>query len=74
MSQSATRAARLVYIRDLLYERPRSVQELAALCGVTRMTIYRDLIDIQLEPLSVPLQVEGGCWRVLDWDALEKQN
>ena len=72
MSQSATRAARLVYIRDLLYQQPRSVTELARLCEVSRDTIYRDLIDIQLEPLSVPLLVEGGRWRVLDWDTLSK--
>ncbi len=69
MSQSATRAVRLVYIRDLLYERPRSVEELARLCEVSVDTIYRDLIDIQLEPLSVPLQVVDGRWRVIDWNA-----
>lgn len=60
MNQSATRAARLVYIRDLLYEQPHSVEDLARLCEVSIDTIYRDLIDIQLEPLSVPLIVEGG--------------
>jgi len=70
MSQSATRAARLVYIRDLLYERPHSVDDLARLCEVSIDTIYRDLIDIQLEPLSVPLLVEDGRWRVLDWNEL----
>lgn len=68
MSQSATRAVRLVYIRDLLYEQPRSVEELAQLCEVSIDTIYRDLIDIQLEPLCVPLQVENGRWRVMDWN------
>jgi len=70
MNQSATRAARLVYIRDLLYQQPRSVMELARLCEVSRDTIYRDLIDIQLEPLSVPLIVEDGRWRVLDRNEL----
>ena len=70
MSQSATRAARLVYIRDLLYQKPRSVTELARLCEVSRDTIYRDLIDIQLEPLSVPLLVEDRRWRVLDRNEL----
>jgi len=70
MSQSATRAARLVYIRDLLHEQPHSVEDLARLCEVSIDTIYRDLIDIQLEPLSVPLIVEDGRWRVIDWDEL----
>lgn len=71
MSQSATRAARLVYIRDLLHEQPHSVEDLARLCEVSIDTIYRDLIDIQLEPLSVPLIVEDGRWRVIDWSTLD---
>lgn len=62
----AARAVRLVYVRDLLTERPRTVRELAALCGVSSGAIYRDLIDLQLEPLCVPLTVEGGRWRILD--------
>lgn len=66
MSQSATRAARLVYIRDLLHEQPHSVEDLARLCEVSIDTIYRDLIDIQLEPLCVPLQVENDRWFVAD--------
>lgn len=59
MSQAATRAVRLVYIRDLLYERPHSAEDLARLCEVSLDTIYRDLIDIQLEPLCVRLLVES---------------
>jgi hypothetical protein len=33
---------------------------------VSSGAIYRDLIDLQLEPLCVPLTVEGGRWRILD--------
>ncbi len=68
---TAARAARLLYIRDLLHERPRTVGELALLCDVSLYTIYRDLIVLQLEPLCVPLMVvDGNKWTVLDLDAL----
>ncbi|NLD44167.1 MAG: hypothetical protein GX657_11810 [Chloroflexi bacterium] len=63
----ASRAARLVYIRDLLYEAPRSTRDLAALCGVSVGTICRDLIALQLDPLRVPLVVmDGHKWAILD--------
>ena len=67
MKSSAVRAVRLMYIRDLLGERPRSVQELADMCGVTRKTIYADLLDLQMEPLSLPLVFDCGRWKIMDW-------
>ena len=67
MTRAATRAVRLVYIRDLLREKPRSVQELAEICGVTRKTIYVDLLDLQMDPLCLPLVVDCGRWRIMDW-------
>lgn len=51
------RAVRLVWIRDLLYSKPRTVAELAAICGVTERTIYTDLTDLQAEPIYAPLVV-----------------
>lgn len=51
------RAVRLVWIRDLLFQKPRTVGELAMLCGVASSTIYRDIADLQGEPLYAPLIV-----------------
>jgi len=51
------RAVRLVWIRDLLYAKPRSVAELAGICGVSQGTIYADLRDLQAEPIYAPLVV-----------------
>ena len=65
MNQSAKRAARLMDIRDLLLKRPCSAQELAKLYCVSLTTIYCDLIDLQLEPLCVPLVVEREKWRIV---------
>lgn len=63
---NATRAARLMRIRDLLQEEPHSVTDLAALCEVSKDTIWRDLIALQLEPLCVPLYADGDKWSVLN--------
>jgi|LSQX01.2.fsa_nt_gb predicted DNA-binding transcriptional regulator YafY len=63
----AVRAARLVHIRDLLLEKPRTAEELALLCEVSLSTIYRDLVHLQIEPLSLPLYVaDGNKWVVAD--------
>lgn len=51
------RAVRLVWIRDLLYASPRTVGELASICGVSQRTIYTDLTDLQAEPIYAPLVV-----------------
>lgn len=69
MNRHTTRAARLVYVRDLLLEAPRTISQLAALCGVQERTIYRDLVDLQVPPLNVPLACgNDGYWRVLMFD------
>jgi len=54
---SVSRAMRLVYIMRLLEARCRTIPELADLCGVTERTIYRDIADLQAEPLYVPILV-----------------
>jgi predicted DNA-binding transcriptional regulator YafY len=55
--QMVSRAIRLVHIRDLLREGPRTITELADLCEVTPSTIYRDIADLQSEPLWEPLMI-----------------
>ncbi|MGI6376445.1 MAG: hypothetical protein GX601_06790 [Anaerolineales bacterium] len=66
--RSVKRAARLVLLRDALQREPHTVRQLAALADVEQRTIYKDLIDLQLPPLSVPLQVdERGRWYVLEF-------
>jgi len=61
-----TRAARLLFVMRLLEQRPQTISELAYACGVSRTTIGRDLITLQISPLCVPLAVERDRWRVLD--------
>ncbi len=64
----AARAARLVRICDLL-QSPHSIKDLALLCDVSADTIMRDLVDLQLTPLSVRLRVVGGDrWAVAGSD------
>jgi predicted DNA-binding transcriptional regulator YafY len=66
---SGVRAARLMYIRDLLQQEPRTVAELAHLCGVKRRAIYYDLMTLQIPPLNVPLQAdERGRWHIAQFD------
>ena len=68
LNSNAVRAVRLMYIRDLLCEEPRTIAELVHLCGVDKRTIYRDLIDLQCPPLNVPLQTdESGRWRIIQF-------
>jgi len=65
--RSAKRAVRLLAIRDALHERPHTVQQLAAQLQVSDDAVRNDLVDLQLPPLSVPLQVdERGRWYVGD--------
>ena len=49
------RAMRLVYILDLLRRRGYTIDALAAQCGVSERTIYRDIGDLQSEPIYAPL-------------------
>jgi len=72
MSRTSCRAARLVQILSLLRDRPRTAVELAEMCGVTPRTIRRDLLELQMEPLRVPLvRVPGGRWGLMDETGLE---
>ena len=65
--RSAKRAMRLLAIRDALHERPLTVQQLSAMLEVSDDAVRNDLVDLQLPPLSVPLQVdEHGRWYVGD--------
>lgn len=66
-TRSAKRAVRLLAIRDALYGRPYTVQQLAVLLQVSNDVVRNDLVDLQLPPLSVPLQVDDrGRWYVGD--------
>ena len=69
VKSEAARAARLVHICDLLEQSPHSIKDLALLCDVSADTIMRDLVDLQLTPLSVRLRVVGGDrWAVAGSD------
>lgn len=58
------RAVRLMMIARDLAERYHTVQSLAQRYGVTERTIYRDLAQLQDEPLRVPL-VNYSVWRAI---------
>ena len=69
MARDTIRAVRLVYIRDLLQQSPQSIRDLASLCEVSPETITRDLVDLQLAPISLSLRVVGGDrWAVAGSD------
>jgi len=73
--EKSCRAARLVQLIFLLRDRPRKVGELAEMCGVSERTIHRDLLELQLEPLRVPLvRLPGGRWAVLDESRAEESD
>jgi len=54
-TQPVRRAARLVYIMQLLDLRPYTVDDLAERCGVTRRVIFSDLAVLQDEPIRYPV-------------------
>lgn len=65
VQSEAARAARLVHIHDLLVEEPHSIKDLALLCDVSPETITRDLVTLQLAPMSLRLRVvDGDRWAV----------
>jgi DeoR/GlpR family transcriptional regulator of sugar metabolism len=69
VKSEAARAARLVHICDLLEQSPHSIKDLALLCEVSPETITRDLVDLQLAPISLSLRVVGGDrWAVAGSD------
>lgn len=66
MNTNAVRAARLVYIRDLLMEEPHTIRQLAHLCDVQERTICRDLVTLQIPPINLPLwSDDDGYWHIL---------
>jgi len=72
MGKASCRASRLLQVVRLLRDKPRTVAELAELCGVTCRTIRRDLVELQMEPLRVPLvRVPGGRWGLMDESGAE---
>jgi len=61
-----SRALRLIEMIRMLEARSWSKQEMGDRLGVSLRTIERDLLDLQSEPLYVPLVEQSGRWRVLD--------
>ena len=64
---TSNKAQRLAHIWQLFMDNPRgfTTAELARRCGVTQRTIQRDLLDLQEEPLRLPLLEEDGRYKVL---------
>lgn len=63
MSITVDRAVRLVHLRDQFLAGSRhTARDLAQRYGVSQRTIERDLLDLQSEPLRVPL-VQDIEWR-----------
>lgn len=66
MTQSMVRAVRLRALEKMLREGPRYTYSLASELGVDERTIKRDLVDLQIPPLCVPLAVDAdGRWYVM---------
>jgi len=57
-----SRAARLMRMAELLKARRWRSRELAQELGVSQRTISRDLLDLQSEPLRLPLACESWEW------------
>jgi len=55
-TQQVKRAVRLMAMRDILLARPVTIDDLAERFGVHERTIYRDLQELQAEPLRLPLE------------------
>ena len=66
MRSDTIRAVRLVYIHDLLKQGPHTIQGLAVLCDVSPKTVARDLVDLQLAPMSMRLRALDGRWTVAE--------
>ena len=67
-SATNKRVVRLVRIWFLLKAQPCTVTDLCAELGVHWTTIYRDLIDLQIDPPEAgcaPMMVGQGHWRVV---------
>jgi predicted DNA-binding transcriptional regulator YafY len=65
-----SKAMRLLKIKQLLEDRPMTVKELADRCDVSRRTIQQDLLELQGEPMRLPVVevratlygLEGSEW------------
>jgi DeoR/GlpR family transcriptional regulator of sugar metabolism len=64
MARDTIRAVRLVYLYDLLKQGPHTIQGLAVLCDVSPETVARDLVDLQLAPMSVRVRALDGRWTI----------
>lgn len=63
MPTTVNKAVRLVYLRDQFVAGSRyTARELSDRLGVSQRTIERDLLDLQSEPLRVPL-IRDIDWR-----------
>lgn len=68
MTQAVVRAVRLRALEKLLREGPRHTYSLASELEVDERTVKRDLVDLQIPPLCVPLAVDDcGRWYVMCW-------
>ncbi len=56
------KSLRLIELQALLRDRPRTIPELAERFGVSKVTVWRDLQDLQGEPIWAPL-VKDACGR-----------
>ena len=63
------KSERIVFLRRELTERGMTTREMADLCGVSRATIYRDLLELQCpanDACRLPLTYQRrGVWSVL---------
>ncbi len=54
-TQQVKRSVRLMSMRDLLSHELVTIDDLASRYGVSRRTVYNDLQDLQLAPISFQL-------------------
>ena len=65
---AAVRAVRLRALERLLKDGPRTIESLASELEVHPRTIKRDMVDLQIPPLCVPLAVDDrGRWYIMRW-------
>lgn len=50
-----SKAMRLLKIKQLLEDRPMTVKELAQRCNVSERTIRDDLLEVQGDPMRLPV-------------------
>jgi len=68
------RAVRLLYIVQLLNDRPMTTNELAQRCEVSERTIRKDMLDLQGNPLYLPLILRVRReWKLLGNPAEERK-